>query len=68
MPPKGSPPPRDMYTAEEIGFEKLDILSQGNRSYRESAEIILRNRGIDVVFTQYEIQKRRKGKGVPENR
>jgi DNA polymerase III alpha subunit len=38
-----------MYTAEEIGFEKLDILSQrGIGHIRESAEIILRNRGIDV--------------------
>ena len=35
--------------AEKIGFEKLDILSQrGIGHIRESAEIILRNRGIDV--------------------
>ena len=38
-----------MYTAEEIGFEKLDILSQrGIGHIRESAEIILRNRSTDV--------------------
>jgi len=50
MPPKGFPTTQwDMYTAEEIGFEKLDILSQrGIGHIRESAEIILRNRGIDV--------------------
>ncbi len=52
MPPKGFPVTQwDMYTAEEIGFEKLDILSQrGIGHIRESAEIILRNRaiGIDV--------------------
>lgn len=50
MPPKGFPTTQwDMYTAEEIGFEKLDILSQrGIGHIKESAEIILRNRGIDV--------------------
>jgi DNA polymerase III alpha subunit len=46
MPPKGFPTTQwDMYTAEEIGFEKLDILSQrGIGHIKESAEIILRNR------------------------
>jgi DNA-directed DNA polymerase III PolC len=50
MPPKGFQTTQwDMYTAEEIGFEKLDILSQrGIGHIRESAEIILHNRGIDV--------------------
>jgi error-prone DNA polymerase len=50
MPPKGFPTTQwDMYTAEEIGYEKLDILSQrGIGHIRESAEIILRNRSIDV--------------------
>ncbi|NMC37304.1 MAG: DNA polymerase III subunit alpha [Bacteroidales bacterium] len=50
MPPKGFPTTQwDMYTAEEIGFEKLDILSQrGIGHIRESAEIIMRNRAIDV--------------------
>ena len=50
MPPKGFPTTQwDMYTAEEIGFEKLDILSQrGIGHIKESAEIILRNRAIDV--------------------
>jgi DNA-directed DNA polymerase III PolC len=50
MPPKGFQTTQwDMYTAEEIGYEKLDILSQrGIGHIRESAEIILRNRGIDV--------------------
>ena len=50
MPPKGFPTTQwDMYTAEEIGFEKLDILSQrGIGHIRESAEIIMRNRGTDV--------------------
>ena len=50
MPPKGFQTTQwDMYTAEEIGFEKLDILSQrGIGHINESAEIILRNRSIDV--------------------
>jgi DNA-directed DNA polymerase III PolC len=50
MPPKGFPTTQwDMYTSEEIGFEKLDILSQrGIGHIRESAEIILRNRSVDV--------------------
>ncbi|MDQ1332002.1 MAG: error-prone polymerase, partial [Bacteroidota bacterium] len=50
MPPKGFPTTQwDMYTAEDIGFEKLDILSQrGIGHIRESAEIILRNRSVDV--------------------
>lgn len=38
-----------MYTAEEIGFEKLDILSQrGLGHIRESVEIIRENRSEDV--------------------
>jgi DNA-directed DNA polymerase III PolC len=50
MPPKGFPTTQwDMYTAEEIGFEKLDILSQrGIGHIKESSEIIKRNRGVDV--------------------
>jgi len=50
MPPKGFPVTQwDMYTAEEIGFEKLDILSQrGIGHISESAEIILKNRSVDV--------------------
>ncbi len=52
MPPKGFPVTQwDMYTAEEIGFEKLDILSQrGIGHIRESVEIIAQNRAeaIDI--------------------
>ena len=50
MPPKGFPTTQwDMYVAEEIGYEKLDILSQrGIGHIRESAEIIRRNRGVSV--------------------
>ncbi len=66
MPPKGFPTTQwDMYTAEEIGFEKLDILSQrGIGHIRESAEIILRNRGISVDV--HAIQKFKKDEKVKE--
>ena len=50
MPPKGFLTTQwDMYVAETLGFEKLDILSQrGIGHIKECAEIIQRNRGIDV--------------------
>ncbi len=50
MPPKGYPTTQwDMYLAEDIGFEKLDILSQrGIGHIKEAVEIIKANRGIDV--------------------
>ena len=39
----------DMYVAEDIGFEKLDILSQrGIGHIKETAEIILKNRAVNV--------------------
>jgi DNA polymerase-3 subunit alpha len=52
LPPKGLPTTQfDMYVAEAIGFEKLDILSQrGIGHINESVEIIRKNRGtrLDV--------------------
>lgn len=50
LPPKGfSTTQFDMYLAEDIGFEKLDILSQrGIGHIKEAAEIILKNRGVRV--------------------
>lgn len=50
MPPKGLPTTQfDMYVAEALGFEKLDILSQrGIGHIKESAQIIEHNRGIRV--------------------
>lgn len=46
LPPKGYPTTQwDMYTAETIGFEKLDILSQrGIGHIKEAVEIIQENR------------------------
>jgi DNA-directed DNA polymerase III PolC len=50
LPPKGFPTTQfDMYVADAIGFEKLDILSQrGIGHINESVEIIMENKGIKV--------------------
>jgi len=50
LPPKGFPTTQwDMYVAEELGFEKLDILSQrGIGHIKECAEIVRYNRGVEV--------------------
>mgnify|MGYP006287200165 FL=1 len=50
MPPKGFPTTQwDMYVAEEIGYEKLDILSQrGIGHIGDAADIILDNQKISV--------------------
>ncbi|MCD6596654.1 MAG: DNA polymerase III subunit alpha [Bacteroidales bacterium] len=50
MPPKGFQTTQwDMYVAEDIGFEKFDILSQrGIGHIKESVEIIEQNQGISV--------------------
>jgi len=50
LPPKGFPTTQwDMYVAEDLGFEKLDILSQrGIGHIKECAEIVRYNRGVEV--------------------
>lgn len=50
FPPKGFPVTQwDMYTAEDLCYEKLDILSQrGIGHISETASIVSRNRGEDV--------------------
>jgi DNA polymerase III alpha subunit len=50
LPPKGFQTTQfDMYVAEAIGFEKLDILSQrGIGHINESVDIISQNRGIKI--------------------
>jgi error-prone DNA polymerase len=60
MPPKGFPTTQwDMYVAEDIGFEKLDILSQrGIGHIKESAEIIRQNRSITVDVHQVQMFKK----------
>src|SRR3546814_3800225 len=51
-PPKGLPTMQfDMYVAEDIGFEKFDILSQrGIGHIKDCREIVRRNRG-EVIDT-----------------
>ncbi len=49
-PPKGFPTVQwDMYVAEDLGFEKLDILSQrGIGHIKDAVELIKENRGVDI--------------------
>ncbi|SFS87910.1 DNA polymerase III subunit alpha [Sphingobacterium wenxiniae] len=49
-PPKGLPTMQfDMYVAEDIGFEKFDILSQrGIGHIKDCKEIVKLNRGVDI--------------------
>lgn len=65
-PPKGfSTTEWDMYVAEDIGFEKFDILSQrGIGHIKEAAEIIKQNRGDDIDV--HCIQKFKKDDKVKE--
>ena len=50
MPPKNFPTTQwDMYVAEDLGFEKLDILSQrGIGHIKECADIVKENRGLSI--------------------
>jgi len=59
MPPKGFPIVQfDMHIAEDIGFEKFDILSQrGIGHINDSAELIKQNRGIEVDIRDVRICK-----------
>ncbi|CAH0336579.1 Error-prone DNA polymerase [Flavobacterium sp. CECT 9288] len=59
MPPKGFPIVQfDMHVAEDIGFEKFDILSQrGLGTIDEAVKIIEKNRGIKVDITDTSLSK-----------
>lgn len=50
LPPKGYPTVQfDMHIAEDINFEKLDILSQrGLGHIKETRDLVLKNRGIEI--------------------
>ena len=65
MPPKGYATSQfDMHIAEEISFEKLDILSQrGLGHIKDAGELILKNRNI--VFDTYRINTFKKD--IPTN-
>ena len=59
MPPKGFPIVQfDMHVAEEIGFDKFDILSQrGIGHIDDSVKIIKKNRGITVNIRDTSLSK-----------
>ncbi|MBW3519994.1 DNA polymerase III subunit alpha [Flavobacterium sp. NKUCC04_CG] len=59
MPPKGFPIVLfDMHIAEEIGFEKFDILSQrGIGHIDDSVKLIAKNRGIKVDIRNTDLSK-----------
>lgn len=59
MPPKGFPIVQfDMHVAEEIGFDKFDILSQrGIGHIDDSVKLIKKNQGIDVDIRDTAISK-----------
>ena len=59
MPPKGFPIVQfDMHVAEDIGFEKFDILSQrGLGTINDTVKLIKKNRGIDVDIRNTSISK-----------
>lgn len=59
MPPKGFPIVQwDMYMAEELGFEKLDILSQrGLGTIKDTVRLIEEKRGIKVDIKDTTLSK-----------
>ncbi len=59
LPPKGFPTSQlDMYAAEILGFEKLDILSQrGIGHIKEAVELIQKNRGVVIDIHKTEVFK-----------
>lgn len=59
MPPKGFLTTQwDMYVSEELGFEKLDILSQrGIGHIKEAVDIVRSNRGISIDVHQVQLFK-----------
>ena len=59
MPPKGFPIVQfDMHVAEEIGFDKFDILSQrGIGHIDDSVKLIMKNQGIDINIRDTSVSK-----------
>ncbi|MES2797051.1 MAG: DNA polymerase III subunit alpha [Bacteroidota bacterium] len=59
LPPKGFPIVQfDMHVAEDIGFDKFDILSQrGLGTIDETVKIIEKNRGIKIDITNVSLSK-----------
>ncbi len=59
LPPKGFPTTQyDMYSAEKLGFEKIDILSQrGIAHIREAVEMVERRHGVRIDIHQIDALK-----------
>lgn len=59
MPPKGFPIVQfDMHTAEEIGLEKFDILSQrGIGTINDAVKLVKKNKGIEIDIRNNQISK-----------
>lgn len=59
LPPKGFPTTQyDMYSAEKIGFVKMDILSQrGIAHIRDAVEMVERSRGVRIDIHQINVLK-----------
>ena len=59
LPPKGYATTQwDMYTAEELRFEKLDVLSQRGIGHIKDAVLeVKRNRGIEIDIHQVSLFK-----------
>ncbi|MCD6018790.1 MAG: polymerase subunit alpha [Bacteroidetes bacterium] len=59
MPPKGFPIVQfDMHVAEDIGFEKFDILSQrGLGTIDDTVKLVQKNRGIKIDISDVSISK-----------
>jgi DNA polymerase-3 subunit alpha len=59
MPPKGFPIVQfDMYTAEEIGLEKFDILSQrGLGTINDTVKLVKEKKGIDIDIRDTSLSK-----------
>jgi DNA-directed DNA polymerase III PolC len=64
LPPKGFPTTQfDMYLAEDIGLDKLDILSQrGIGHIKDAAELVFKNKGIKIDI--HDVQKFKKDEKV----
>jgi DNA polymerase-3 subunit alpha/error-prone DNA polymerase len=56
MPPKGFPL-FDMHIAENIGFEKFDILSQRGIGHIDDTVKLVQNRGIEVNIRDTTLSK-----------
>ena len=59
LPPKGFPTTQyDMYSAEKLGFVKIDVLSQrGIAHIRDAVELVERNHGVHIDIHQVEALK-----------